>query len=45
MFLLAYYKAFKQRWPLFGSANLLLAALAMLGVNLRLMQKGKNFSL
>jgi len=42
MYLLAYKNAFLVIWPAFGSANQLLAALALLAVSVWLVNKGKN---
>ena len=43
MFILAYYNAFKQLWNLFGAANQLLAALALITVSIWLLKKGKQY--
>jgi len=43
MFVLAYYNAFKELWQLFGSANQLLAGLALIIVGLWLLKRGKSF--
>lgn len=43
MFLLAYYNAFKELWQLFGSANQLLAGLALLIVAIWLLKRGKKY--
>ncbi|RPI74627.1 MAG: carbon starvation protein A [Desulfobacteraceae bacterium] len=42
MFILAYYNAFLVIWPIFGSANQLLAALALIAVSVWLVKRGKN---
>jgi len=42
MFLLAYYNGYKLIWPLFGSTNLLLAALTLIAVSVWLHIAGKN---
>ncbi|MHC1737946.1 MAG: carbon starvation protein A [Ignavibacteriaceae bacterium] len=42
MFVLAYYNAFKELWQLFGSANQLLAGLALIIVGLWLLKRGKQ---
>lgn len=41
MFLLAYFNAFKLIWPLFGTANQLMAALALIAVSVWLMKRGR----
>ncbi|MBN2159204.1 MAG: carbon starvation protein A [Spirochaetes bacterium] len=43
MFILAYFNAFKQLWNLFGAANQLLAALALITVSVWLLKKGKRY--
>jgi carbon starvation protein len=42
MFLMAYYNAFLIIWPAFGSANQLLASLALVAVSVWLVNRGKN---
>jgi len=42
MFLLAYYNAFLVIWPIFGSANQLLASLALIAVSVWLVKRGKK---
>ena len=42
MFILAYYNAFLVIWPVFGSANQLLAALALIAVSVWLVKRNKN---
>jgi carbon starvation protein len=42
MFLLAYFNAFKLIWPLFGSANQLMAALALIAVSVWLYHRGRK---
>jgi carbon starvation protein len=42
MFLFAYKQAFLSIWPVFGSANQLLAALALITVSAWLLKRGKN---
>jgi carbon starvation protein len=42
MFILAYYNAFLVIWPIFGSANQLLAALALIAVSVWLVKRNKN---
>ncbi|MDY0058449.1 MAG: carbon starvation CstA family protein [Myxococcota bacterium] len=42
MWLLAYFNAFSAIWPIFGSANQLLAALAMISVSAWLMLRGRR---
>jgi len=42
MFVLAYYNAFLVIWPIFGSANQLLAALALIAVSVWLVKRNKN---
>jgi len=42
MYLLAYNNAFLALWPAFGSANQLLASLALIAVSVWLVNKGKN---
>lgn len=42
MFVFAYYNAFLVIWPVFGSANQLLAALALIAVSVWLVKRGKN---
>jgi len=42
MFLLAYFNAFKLLWPLFGSANQLMAALALIAVSVWLYRRGRK---
>lgn len=42
MFLLAYFNAFKLIWPLFGSANQLMAALALIAVSVWLYRRGRK---
>ncbi len=42
MFILAYNNAFLVIWPAFGSANQLLASLALIAVSVWLVNKGKN---
>jgi carbon starvation protein len=42
MFLLAYNNAFLVIWPIFGSANQLLASLALIAVSVWLVKRGKN---
>lgn len=42
MFVLAYFNAFLVIWPVFGSANQLLAALALIAVSVWLVKRGKN---
>jgi carbon starvation protein len=42
MFLLAYYNAFLVIWPIFGSANQLLASLALIAVSVWLVNRGKQ---
>jgi carbon starvation protein len=42
MFLLAYYNAFLVIWPIFGSANQLLASLALIAVSVWLVSRGKQ---
>ena len=42
MFILAYYNAFLVIWPIFGSANQLLASLALIAVSVWLVKRGKN---
>jgi carbon starvation protein len=42
MFLLAYFNAFKLIWPLFGSANQLMAALALVAVSVWLYRRGRK---
>jgi carbon starvation protein len=41
MFLMAYFNAFKLIWPLFGSANQLMAALALIAVSVWLYRRGR----
>ncbi len=43
MFLLGYTNAFLSIWPIFGSANQLLAALTLLGIAVWLFRKGKQY--
>ena len=43
MFILAYFNAFRQLWKLFGAANQLLAALALITVSVWLLKKGKHY--
>ncbi|MBI5025809.1 MAG: carbon starvation protein A, partial [Nitrospirae bacterium] len=43
MFLLAYYNAFLVIWPIFGTANQLLAALTLIALTAWLMVKGKRY--
>jgi len=43
MFLLGYTNAFLSIWPIFGSANQLLAALTLLGIAVWLFRKGKKY--
>jgi carbon starvation protein len=42
MFLLAYFNAFRLIWPLFGSANQLMAALALIAVSVWLFRRGRK---
>ncbi len=42
MYLLAYNNAFLALWPAFGSANQLLASLALIAVSVWLVNRGKN---
>jgi carbon starvation protein len=42
MFLFAYRQAFLTIWPVFGSANQLMAALALITVSVWLLKRGKN---
>jgi carbon starvation protein len=42
MFLMAYFNAFKLIWPLFGSANQLMAALALIAVSVWLYRRGRK---
>ena len=42
MFILAYYNAFLVIWPIFGTANQLLASLALIAVSVWLVKRGKN---
>lgn len=42
MFVLAYYNAFLVIWPLFGSANQLLASLALIVISVWLIKRGKK---
>ncbi|MFH1699429.1 MAG: carbon starvation CstA family protein, partial [Candidatus Zixiibacteriota bacterium] len=42
MFLLAYFNAFRLIWPLFGTANQLMAALALIAVSAWLFRKGRK---
>jgi carbon starvation protein len=42
MFILGYYNAFLVIWPIFGSANQLLASLALIAVSVWLVKRGKN---
>jgi carbon starvation protein len=42
MFILAYNNAFLVIWPIFGSANQLLASLALIAVSVWLVKRGKN---
>jgi carbon starvation protein len=42
MFLLAYFNAFKLIWPLFGSANQLMAALALIAISVWLYRRGRK---
>ncbi len=42
MFLLAYFNTFRLIWPLFGTANQLMAALALIAVSAWLFQKGRK---
>lgn len=42
MFLMAYFNAFKLIWPLFGSTNQLLAALALIAVSVWLTLRGRR---
>lgn len=42
MFILGYYNAFLVIWPIFGSANQLLAALALIAVSVWLVKRKKN---
>lgn len=42
MFILAYNNAFLVIWPIFGSANQLLASLALIAVSVWLVNRGKN---
>lgn len=42
MYLLAYNNAFLVIWPIFGSANQLLASLALIAVSVWLVKRGKN---
>jgi len=42
MFLLAYFNAFRLIWPLFGSANQLMAALALIAVSVWLYRRGRK---
>jgi len=44
MFILAYSNAFLIIWPIFGSANQLMAALTLLGISIWLFRKGKRCS-
>jgi carbon starvation protein len=43
MFLLGYTNAFLSIWPIFGSANQLLAALTLLGIAVWLFRRGKQY--
>jgi carbon starvation protein len=43
MFILAYFNAFRQLWKLFGAANQLLAALALITVSVWLLKRGKHY--
>ena len=43
MFLLGYTNAFLSIWPIFGSANQLLAALTLMGIAVWLYRKGKQY--
>jgi carbon starvation protein len=43
MFLLAYKNAYSVIWPVFGSANQLLAALTMIAISVWLVRRGKPF--
>ena len=43
MFLLAHLNAFKALWPLFGTANQLVASLSLIAVSVWLLAKGKRF--
>jgi carbon starvation protein len=45
MFLLAYSNAFAAIWPIFGTANQLLAALSLIAVSAWLITRGKRFPL
>lgn len=42
MFLMAYFNAFKLIWPLFGSANQLMAALALIAISAWLYRRGRK---
>jgi carbon starvation protein len=42
MFILAYYNAFLVIWPIFGSANQMLASLALIAISVWLVKRGKN---
>jgi carbon starvation protein len=42
MFLMAYFNAFKLIWPLFGSANQFMAALALIAVSVWLYRRGRK---
>ncbi len=42
MFLLAYFNAFRLIWPLFGTANQLMAALALIAVSVWLYRRGRR---
>jgi carbon starvation protein len=42
MFLFAYFNAFKLIWPLFGSANQLMAALTLIAVSVWLYRRGRK---
>ncbi|GAB4388467.1 MAG: carbon starvation protein A [Thermodesulfovibrionales bacterium] len=42
MFLFAYKQAFLSLWPIFGSSNQLMAALALITVSVWLIRRGKN---
>lgn len=44
MWILAYTNAFSSLWPIFGSANQLLAALAMFTVTIWLFVRGKKYA-
>jgi carbon starvation protein len=44
MWVLAYSNAFSTLWPIFGTANQLLAALGLIAVSAWLLKKGKKFA-